>query len=144
MSRGFDGFDIDDSRDPQWESERYRPDRESSQGRGSGSQSGGTVRSKLESLLQRLEAHPKIYVFRFQVLCICRGRFFLFFSFRLVEIFCANIHQLSHPAERRRAGGERRPHPIEVMRVGVLFGKAIRMAWILTAGSACTSRTTES
>jgi hypothetical protein len=53
------------------------------------------------------------------VLCICRGRFFLFFSFRLVEIFCANIHQLSHPAEGRRTGDERRPHPIEVMRVGV-------------------------
>jgi len=92
MSRGFDGFDIDDFRDPQWESERYRPGRESSQGRGSGSQSGGAVRSKLENLLQRLEVHPKIYVFRFQVLCICRGRFFLFFSFRLVEIFRANIH----------------------------------------------------
>jgi len=29
MSRGFDGFDIDDFRDPQWESERYRPGRES-------------------------------------------------------------------------------------------------------------------
>ena len=24
-----------------------------------------------------LDAHPQIYVFRFQVLCICRGRFFL-------------------------------------------------------------------
>ena len=127
MSRGFDGFDIDDFRDPQWESERYRPGRESSQGRGSGSQPGGTVRSKLENLLQRLDAQPKIYVFRFQVLCICRGRFFLFFSFRLVEIFCANIHQLSHPAERRRAGGERKPHPIEVMRVGVLFAR--QYAW---------------
>src|SRR5215472_16545404 len=50
MSRGFDGFDIDDFRDPQWESERYRPGQASSQGRGSGSQSGGTVRSKLEKL----------------------------------------------------------------------------------------------
>jgi hypothetical protein len=50
MSRGFDGFDIDDFRDPQWESERYGPGCESSQGRGSGSQSGGTVRSKLEKL----------------------------------------------------------------------------------------------
>ena len=98
--------------------------------------------SKLENLLQRLDAHPKIYVFRFQVLCICRGRFFLFFSFRLVEIFCANIHQLSHPAEGRRAGGEGRPQPIEVMRVGVLFAR--QYAWILTAASACTLRTTES
>ena len=78
MSRGFDGFDIDDFRDPQWESERYHPGRVSSQKRGSGSQSGGTVRSKLESLLHRLDAHPKIYIFRFQVLCICRGHFFLF------------------------------------------------------------------
>src|SRR5215468_12109853 len=50
MSRGFDGFDIDDFRDPQWESERYGPGRESNQGRGGGSQSGGTVRSKLEKL----------------------------------------------------------------------------------------------
>ena len=50
MSRGFDGFDIDDFRDPQWESERYRPAWESTQGRGSGSQSGATVRSKLEKL----------------------------------------------------------------------------------------------
>jgi len=50
MSRGFDGFDIDDFRDPQWESERYSPARESTQGRGSGSQSGATVRSKLEKL----------------------------------------------------------------------------------------------
>ena len=47
MSRGFD---IDDFRDPQWESERYRPGRESSRGRGSGSQSGGTARSNLEKL----------------------------------------------------------------------------------------------
>ena len=84
--------------------------------------------SKLENLLQRLDAHPKIYVFRFQVLCICRGRFFLFFSFRLVEIFCANIRQLSHPAEGPRAGGERRPHPVEVMRVGVLFAPR-QYAW---------------
>ena len=50
MSRGFDGFDVDDFRDPQWESERDRPDRESSQGRGSGSQSGAATRSKLEKL----------------------------------------------------------------------------------------------
>jgi hypothetical protein len=50
MSRGFDGFDIDDFRDPQWEAERYRPGRESGRGRGSGSQSGATVRSKLEKL----------------------------------------------------------------------------------------------
>jgi hypothetical protein len=76
MSRGFDGFDIDDFRG--WESERYRPGRESSQGRGSGSQSGGTVRSKLENRLQAAGRSPQIYVFRFQVLCICRGRFLLF------------------------------------------------------------------
>jgi hypothetical protein len=50
MSRGFDGFDIDDFRDPQLESERHHPGRESSRGRGSGSQSGATVRSKLEEL----------------------------------------------------------------------------------------------
>jgi hypothetical protein len=50
MSRGFDGFDIDDFRDPHWESERYGPGRESSRGRGSGSQSGGTARSNLEKL----------------------------------------------------------------------------------------------
>src|SRR6516165_1532804 len=50
MSRGFDGFDIDDFRDPQCESERYGPGRDSTQGRGSGSQSGGTVTSKLEKL----------------------------------------------------------------------------------------------
>src|SRR6516164_6600268 len=50
MSRGFDGFDIDDFRDPQWESERCGSERESSRGRGSGSQSGATVRSKLEKL----------------------------------------------------------------------------------------------
>src|SRR6516165_9658296 len=50
MSRGFDGFDIDDFRDPQCESERYRPGGASSQGRGSGSQSGAAVRSKLERL----------------------------------------------------------------------------------------------
>ena len=50
MSRGFDEFDIDDFRDPQWESGRYRPGRESSQGKGGGSQSGATVRSKLEKL----------------------------------------------------------------------------------------------
>jgi len=50
MSRGFDGFDIDDFHDPQWESERCRPAWESTQGRGSGSQSGATVRSKLEKL----------------------------------------------------------------------------------------------
>jgi hypothetical protein len=50
MSRGFDGFDINDFRDPQWESEGYGAGRESSRGRGSGSQSGGTIRSKLEKL----------------------------------------------------------------------------------------------
>jgi len=50
MSRGFDGFDIEDFRDPQWESERYGPGRESSRGRGTGSQSGATVRSKLDKL----------------------------------------------------------------------------------------------
>ena len=33
------------------------------------------------------DGHPKIYVFRFQVLCICRGRFFLFFSFRWWKYF---------------------------------------------------------
>lgn len=50
MSRGFDGFEIGDFRDPQWESERYRPGRESSQGRGGSSPSGADVRSKLEKL----------------------------------------------------------------------------------------------
>jgi len=50
MSRGFDGFDIDDFRDPQWESEGYRPGRESSQGRGGSSPSGADIRSKLEKL----------------------------------------------------------------------------------------------
>src|SRR5215472_2580936 len=47
MSRGFD---IEDFRDPQWESERYRPAQESTQRRGCGSSSGATVRSKLEKL----------------------------------------------------------------------------------------------
>jgi len=50
MSRGFDGFDINDFRDPQWESERYGLGRESSRGRGSGSQSEAILRSKLEKL----------------------------------------------------------------------------------------------
>ena len=123
MSRGFDGFDINDFRDPQWESERYRL-------------AGNQARE--EAAVHSLEAPsdpnwktyfsgwrltPKFTFSVFRCSVYVEG----FFSFRLVEIFCANIHQLSHPAERRRAGGEGRARPIEVMRVGVLLAR--EYAW---------------
>ncbi len=50
MSRGFDGFEIDDFRDSQWPSEPSGHRRESSQGRGSGSQPEASVRIKLAKL----------------------------------------------------------------------------------------------
>ena len=50
MSRGFDGFEIDDFRDSQWESEPTSRSRESSRGRGSSSQTEASVRIKLAKL----------------------------------------------------------------------------------------------
>jgi hypothetical protein len=50
MSRGFDGFEIDDFRDSQSPSEPYGGGRESSRGRGSSSQSEASVRIKLAKL----------------------------------------------------------------------------------------------
>jgi len=50
MSRGFDGFEIDDFRDSQSQSEPYRGGRESSRGRGSSSQAEAIVRMKLAKL----------------------------------------------------------------------------------------------
>jgi hypothetical protein len=50
MSRGFDGFEIDDFRDSQWESEPSDRSRESSRGRGSSSQTEASVRTKLAKL----------------------------------------------------------------------------------------------
>src|ERR1700730_1317553 len=50
MSRGFDGFEIDDSRDSQWQSEPSSRSRESSRGRGSSSQTKASVRRKLAKL----------------------------------------------------------------------------------------------
>ncbi len=50
MSRGFDGFEIDDFRDSQSQSEPYSGGRESSRGRGSSSQTEASVRVKLAKL----------------------------------------------------------------------------------------------
>ena len=50
MSRGFDGFEIDDFRDSQWESEPSSRSRESSRGRGGSSQTEASVRTKLAKL----------------------------------------------------------------------------------------------
>jgi hypothetical protein len=50
MSRGFDGFEIDDFRDSQSPSEPYSGGRESSRGRGSSSQPEASVRIKLAKL----------------------------------------------------------------------------------------------
>jgi hypothetical protein len=50
MSRGFDGFEIDDFRDSQWESEPSSWSRESSRGRGSSSQTEASVRIELAKL----------------------------------------------------------------------------------------------
>ena len=50
MSRGFDGFEIDDFRDSPWESESSSRSRESSRGRGGSSQTEASVRIKLAKL----------------------------------------------------------------------------------------------
>jgi hypothetical protein len=50
MSRGFDGFEIDDFRDSQWESEASSRGRESTRGRGGSSQTEASVRIKLAKL----------------------------------------------------------------------------------------------
>jgi hypothetical protein len=50
MSRGFDGFEIDDFRDSHWESEPSSRSRESSRGRGGCSQTEASVRTKLAKL----------------------------------------------------------------------------------------------
>lgn len=50
MSRGFDGFEIDDFRDSQWESEPSSRSRESSRGRGGSSQTEASIRIKLAKL----------------------------------------------------------------------------------------------
>jgi hypothetical protein len=50
MSRGFDGFEIDDFRDSQSPSEPYSGGRESSRGRGSSSPTDASVRIKLAKL----------------------------------------------------------------------------------------------
>jgi hypothetical protein len=50
MSRGFDGFEIDDFRDCQWQSEPSSRSRESSRGRGGSSQTEASVRMKLAKL----------------------------------------------------------------------------------------------
>jgi len=50
MSRGSDGFEIDDFRDSQWESEPSSRSRESSRGRGSSSQTDASIRIKLAKL----------------------------------------------------------------------------------------------
>ena len=50
MSRGFDGFEIDDFRDSQSQSEPSSRSRESSRGRGSSSQTDASVRIKLAKL----------------------------------------------------------------------------------------------
>jgi hypothetical protein len=50
MSRGFDGFEIDDFRDSQSPSEPYGGARESSRGRGSNSQTEASVRIRLAKL----------------------------------------------------------------------------------------------
>jgi hypothetical protein len=50
MSRGFESFELDDFRDSQWQSESSGHRRESSRGRGSGSQPEASVRIKLAKL----------------------------------------------------------------------------------------------
>jgi hypothetical protein len=50
MSRGFDGFEIDDFRDSQWQSELSSRREESARGRGSSSQPEASVRIKLAKL----------------------------------------------------------------------------------------------
>jgi hypothetical protein len=50
MSRGFDGFEIDDFRDSQSQSEHYSAGREASRGRGRSSQTESGVRTKLAKL----------------------------------------------------------------------------------------------
>jgi hypothetical protein len=50
MSRGFDGFEIDDFRDSPWGSESSSRSRESSRGRGGSSQTEASVRIKLAKL----------------------------------------------------------------------------------------------
>ncbi len=50
MSRGFDGFEIDDLRDSQWQSEPSSYSRESSRGRSSSSQTEASIRLKLAKL----------------------------------------------------------------------------------------------
>jgi hypothetical protein len=50
MSRGFDGFEIDDFRDSQWESEPSNWSRESSRGRGGSSQTEASIRIELAKL----------------------------------------------------------------------------------------------
>jgi hypothetical protein len=50
MSRGFDGFEIDDFRGSPWESEPWSRSRESSRGRGGSSQTEVSVRIKLAKL----------------------------------------------------------------------------------------------
>ena len=50
MSRGFDGFELDDFRDSQWQSEPSSRCRESSRGRGSSSQTEASVRIELAKL----------------------------------------------------------------------------------------------
>jgi hypothetical protein len=50
MSRGFDGFEIDDFRNSPWESEPPSRSRESSRGRGGSSQTEASVRIKLAKL----------------------------------------------------------------------------------------------
>jgi hypothetical protein len=50
MSRGFDGFEIDDFRDSQSQSEHYSGGRESSRGQGSSSHTEASVRIKLAEL----------------------------------------------------------------------------------------------
>jgi hypothetical protein len=50
MSRGFDGFEIDDFRDSQWQSELSSRREESTRGRGSSSQTEASVRIKLAKL----------------------------------------------------------------------------------------------
>ena len=50
MSRGFDGFEIDDLRDSQWQSEPSSHSRESSRGRGNSSQPEAGVKIKLAKI----------------------------------------------------------------------------------------------
>jgi len=50
MSRGFDGFEIDDFRDSQWQSEPSSRSRDSTRGRGSSSQTEASARIRLAKL----------------------------------------------------------------------------------------------